>query len=256
MEKNEVYIDFEAITNPFARLLNLPSGTPYAYTIGLLSDKNQYETKTFIINFAMHNSLSSIWVILKKFIIADITKINSKLNLKDIVFVGHNPVLETKCIKKIFPNNEIKPLIANQTVSLSKLTGKTFFNNYFPKIKKILLEKSKEYPLFLQLIEKNGAIASFAGYWLYTNSLTNLRTNDKKRKFYIDLDKKLLLKELKNYSKDDVNKMLYVIELEKNNLDLLIKEVNQKKEFLKILKSLNINDNLTIKEIKEKIWSL
>ncbi len=102
MEKNEVYIDFEAITNPFARLLNLPSGTPYAYTIGLLSDKNQYETKTFIINFAMHNSLSSIWVILKKFIIADITKINSRLNLKDIVFVGHNPVLETKCIKKIF----------------------------------------------------------------------------------------------------------------------------------------------------------
>gem|GEM_PF-1927478 len=164
--------------------------------------------------------------------------------------------METKCIKKIFPNNEIKPLIANQTVSLSKLTGKTFFNNYFPKIKKILLEKSKEYPLFLQLIEKNGAIASFAGYWLYTNSLTNLRSNDKKRKFYIDLDKKLLLKELKNYSKDDVNKMLYVIELEKNNLDLLIKEVNQKKEFLKILKSLNINDNLTIKEIKEKIWSL
>jgi len=164
--------------------------------------------------------------------------------------------LETKCIKKIFPNNEVKPLIANQTVSLSKLTGKTFFNNYFPKIKKILLEKSKEYPLFLQLIEKNGAIASFAGYWLYTNSLTNLRSNDKKRKFYIDLDKKLLLKELKNYSKDDVNKMLYVIELEKNNLDLLIKEVNQKKEFLKILKSLNINDNLTIKEIKEKIWSL
>jgi len=125
--------------------------------------------------------------------------------------------LETKCIKKIFPNNEVKPLIANQTVSLSKLTGKTFFNNYFPKIKKILLEKSKEYPLFLQLIEKNGAIASFAGYWLYTNSLTNLRSNDKKRKFYIDLDKKLLLKELKNYSKDDVNKMLYVIELEKNN---------------------------------------
>ena len=118
------------------------------------------------------------------------------------------------------------------------------------------MEKSKEYPLFLQLIEKNGAIASFAGYWLYTNSLTNLRSNDKKRKFYIDLDKKLLLKELKNYSKDDVNKMLYVIELEKNNLDLLIKEVNQKKEFLKILKSLNINDNLTIKEIKEKIWSL
>ena len=70
------------------------------------------------------------------------------------------------------------------------------------------------------------------------------------------LEKEDNLKELKNYSKDDVNKMLYVIELEKNNLDLLIKEVNQKKEFLKILKSLNINDNLTIKEIKEKIWSL
>ena len=256
MEKNEVYIDFEAITNPFARLLNLPSGTPYAYTIGLLNDKNEYETKTFIMNFAMHNSLNSIWSILKKFIITDIVRINKKLNLKDIVFVGHNPVLETKCIKKIFPNNHVKALIDNQDVSLSKLTGKTFNANYFPKIKKILTSKIEQFPMFKQMIEKNGAIASFAGYWLYTNSLTNLRANDKRLKYYIDIDKKLLLKELKNYSKDDVNKMIYVIELEKEQLDFLIKEVSLKRDLLKTIKALNFNENLTLKEIKEKIWSI
>lgn len=60
MNTTKVYIDFEAITNPFARLVNLPSGTPYAYTLGLLNIHGQYQIKTFIIDFKEHHNLNSI----------------------------------------------------------------------------------------------------------------------------------------------------------------------------------------------------
>lgn len=73
--------------------------------------KNQFETKTFVMDFTMHNTLTSIWIILRKFIIQDINKINKHVNIKNIIFIGHNPDLETKCIKRLFPENETKPLI-------------------------------------------------------------------------------------------------------------------------------------------------
>ncbi|MGX9372592.1 hypothetical protein ACWXVK_00050 [Mycoplasma sp. 3398] len=34
MNSKYVYIDFEAISNPFARLLAIPVNTPFAYTVG------------------------------------------------------------------------------------------------------------------------------------------------------------------------------------------------------------------------------
>lgn len=39
MNKNYVYIDFEAISDPFARVLAIPVNTPFAYTVGALSIK-------------------------------------------------------------------------------------------------------------------------------------------------------------------------------------------------------------------------
>lgn len=255
MEKVVVYIDFEAITNPFARLLNLPSGTPFAYTLGLLNDKNQFEVKTFIMDFKMHNSLVSIWTILRKFIMSDIKKINSKVDINNVIFIGHNPVLETKCIKKLFPNNLVKPLIENQTVSLSKLTAKVFKEIYWKKTKKIFAGDEYKETIFKNMSDSNGAIASFAGYWFYVSSLKNLRSNDKKLKYFIKLDRKTLFRELRNYSKDDVNKMIYV-EQHPEELKSLMKELNVKKELLKSIKTLKLDNKLTISEIKEKIWTL
>ncbi|WP_412031765.1 DUF2779 domain-containing protein [Metamycoplasma buccale] len=254
MEQNKVYIDFEAITNPFARLLNLPSGTPYAYTLGLLNIKNKFEVKTFIMDFTKHNSLSSIWNIIRKKIILDINKINSKLNINDVIFIGHNPVLENKCLKKLFPTNKVLPLIDKQNVSLSKLTGKTFNIPYFSETKKTLTKLGTD-TLLKNIVERNGAIASFAGYWLYTNSLKNLRVNDKKKKYFINLNKKILLRELNKYSNDDVVKMLY-ISTNENALPIMLKELGYKRELLKQIRNLKLNEKLTIKEIKEKIWNL
>ncbi|MDC8913863.1 DUF2779 domain-containing protein [Metamycoplasma hyosynoviae] len=255
MKKNEVYIDFEAITNPFARLLDLPSGTPYAYTLGLINENNTFETTTFIMDFNQHNKLSSIWTILRRFIVHDIHKINKALDIKDIVFVGHNPVLETNCIKKLFPNNTVRELISKQTISLSKLTAKKFNNVYWKNTRKVLLPQIKDSSVMKQTIENNGALASFAGYWLYTKSIKNLRSNDKKLKYFYDLDKKSLTRDLRNYSADDVHKMIFV-EQNPEEAKILMRELSLKKDLMKILKNLNFDENLTIKEIKDKIWSL
>lgn len=75
----------------------------------------------------------------KNAIVSDILEINNTVNLKEVVFVGHNPVLENKCLKKLFPENNVEPLISNTIVSLSKLTGKIFNIPYFNRIKKSLL---------------------------------------------------------------------------------------------------------------------
>ena len=103
--------------------------------------------------------------------------------------------------------------------------------------------------------DSNGAIASFAGYWFYVSSLKNLRSNDKKLKYFIKLDRKTLFRELRNYSKDDVNKMIYV-EQHPEELKSLMKELNVKKELLKSIKTLKLDNKLTVSEIKEKIWTL
>ena len=256
MEKTEVYIDFEAISNQFARLINLPSGTPFAYTLGLLNEKNQFETKTFVMDFTMHNTLTSIWIILRKFIIQDINKINKHVNIKNIIFIGHNPDLETKCIKRLFPENETKPLISQKNISLSKLTAKYITDNYFSKLKKIIKMNYSDDLVLNQMLDRNGAIASFAGYWLYTNSIKNLKPKDKRTKYYLALDKKSLLRELKAYSEDDVKRMIYInTHMSNEDIDKLAKEINQKRELIKILKLLNIDEKTTIKDLKEKIWS-
>lgn len=254
MNTTRVYIDFEAITNPFARLVNLPSGTPYAYTLGLLNIHGQYQIKTFIIDFKEHHNLNSIWTAIKNAIVSDILEINNTVNLKEVVFVGHNPVLENKCLKKLFPENNVEPLISNTIVSLSKLTGKIFNIPYFNKIKKIIAD-SGDSELNMRIKDRNGVIAAFAGYWLYTKSIKNLRANDRRKRFLIKMNKNLLLKELKRYSHDDVNKMLYIVS-HPNETETLLKELLYKRELIKQIKNLELDDNLTIKEIKEKIWTL
>ncbi|AXE61078.1 DUF2779 domain-containing protein [[Mycoplasma] phocae] len=254
MNPNYVYIDFEAITNPFAKLINVPSGTPYAYTLGLLDDRSVFKVKTFIINFKKHTTINSIWTIIRKRILQDINNINQKINIKNVTFIGHNPVLENKCIKRLFPENKVEPLIEKTTVSLSKLTGKFFNRDYFTKTK-IVIQNTNDKYLKNSLTNKNGAIASFVGYWLYANSLKNLRANDRRKKYLIELNERSILKELHKYSYDDVLKMLHVAS-HPEEIEKWIKDLSSKRELIKQINNLNLDDKLTIKDIKEKIWNL
>ncbi|AZG68424.1 DUF2779 domain-containing protein [Mycoplasma struthionis] len=258
MEQIKVYIDFEAIANPFAKLINIPNSTPYCYSLGLLNDKNKFQISTFIIDFRKHNSVTSIWAKLKKQIILDINKINKKVNIKNVVFVGHNPYLEIECLKKMFPDNSVEPLINNSTVSLSKLVGKEYNKNYFSKVKEVIFsDKNNHKSFFIKALgDRNGAIASYIGYWLYVDAfIMAFKEKDRRIRFFCPMDRRVTLRELRSYSNDDVDKMLYLAS-KPELLEKLLKELSYKKDLLKAINNLDLNDKLTIKEIKEKIWSL
>ncbi|AZZ65361.1 DUF2779 domain-containing protein [Metamycoplasma phocicerebrale] len=256
MNKNYVYIDFEAIANPFARIINLPSDTPYAYTVGGLNKYQNFETKTFIVDFNKGNNLNNIWSIIKQNIIKHIYEINPKLKISEIVFIGHNPNLEKRILQKLFPNNEVQPLLdpSCPVLSLSKLTGPIFEDEYFLNIKKAIKDSGIE-SLKKRVAGKNGAIASFVGHWLYINAIKNLRVNDKRKKYFLKLNKNLVIKELRKYSGDDVKKMLFLT-TDQERTDKMIKQYLYKKELLKQIKNLELDENLTIKDIKQKIWNL
>ncbi|MCV3753296.1 DUF2779 domain-containing protein [Mycoplasma enhydrae] len=254
--KNYVYIDFEAITNPFARIVNLASNTPYAYTVGALNKNNTFETKTFIVDFTKGNSVGNIWAIIKQNIIRHLYEINSKLKIEEVVFIGHNPNLEKQILHKLFPNNDVQPLLdaSCPALSLSKLTGPIFEDDYFPNIKRAINDSNIE-PLKKRVLGRNGAIASFLGHWLFINSIKNLRVNDRRKRFFLKLNKNVVIKELRKYSGDDVRKMLFLTS-DKEETDSLIKKYSYKKELLKQINNLNLDDNLTIKDIKQKIWNI
>ncbi|PYF43718.1 DUF2779 domain-containing protein [Metamycoplasma alkalescens] len=257
MSHKYIYIDFEAISNPFARLLSIPANTPFAYSLGGLNHDNKFETKTFIIDFVKGNSIKDVWSTLKQKIIKHIYEIDSKAKIDEIIFIGHNPTLEKQILTKMFPKNSVIPLIddkSNPVLSLSKLTGSVFKQEYFLNTKK-MIEKSGINILKKMITKSNGLIASFLGFWLYVNSLVILRSNDKRKKYFLKLNKNVVIKELRKYSQDDVNKMLYLA-ANPEETNLLIKRYLYKKDFMRLIKNINFNDNLTIKEIKQKIWSL
>ncbi|MGX9339521.1 hypothetical protein ACT1UH_02235 [Mycoplasma sp. 332] len=256
MNSKYVYIDFEAISNPFARLLAIPVNTPFAYTVGALNQNGKFETRTFIIDFLKIKSIKGIWSTLKQNIIKHIYDINSKIDINEITFIGHNPTLEKQILIKLFPKNLVNPLLdpSCPVLSLSKLTGPKFSKEYFPNIKKAI-NQSDVISLKKRTAGRNGAIAAFVGFWLYVNSVSHLRANDKRKKYMLNLNKNLVIKELRHYSGDDVNKMIFLAS-DPERTDLLIKRYLYKKDFLKLIKNIDFDDNLTLKEIKEKIWIL
>ncbi|QJR43901.1 DUF2779 domain-containing protein [Mycoplasma miroungirhinis] len=247
-QKIRVFIDFEAITNPFARFIKIENSTPYCYTLGLENEHGIFKSHTYVINF---RNYKKIYEILRLHIKKDIKKVNPQIKINDVEFVGHNPVLENKCLNKLFPKNKVLPLISQQTISLSILTRKQFKKEYFVQIKEIINTKSTHNVFKNRILSNNGAIASYVGFLLYCKD-NNFET---KKHYYIDIDKQLLIKELKEYSHDDVWKMQYVNE-HLDEVDMWLKDINHKRELIKQLNALELNEEMTIKELKDKIWDI
>ncbi|QJG67101.1 DUF2779 domain-containing protein [Mycoplasma phocoenae] len=244
----QVYIDFEAITNPFSKILKIPNSTPYCYTLGFKNPKGVFQSHTFVMDFRKNKDFYST---LRQAIIRDIKRIDPSIKLKYVEFIGHNPVLEDECIKKLFPKHIVKPLIENQRISLSLLTRKKFNNEYFREIKKIIDSSTSSKVIKNRITGQNGAIASYVGFLLFC--MDNKINTDKK--FYINIDRQLIISELKEYSHDDVWKMEYVSK-HKDQTQEWLNDINHKREILKQINALGVDENLTIKELKEKIWTL
>ncbi|MBN0919669.1 DUF2779 domain-containing protein [[Mycoplasma] gypis] len=241
----EVFIDFEAITNPFARLMKSKNSTPFCYTLGLKNIKNEFKTKTYIYNFKTKN----VYETLKEHISKDIKQINNTVKIPNVVFVGHNPTLEKELLSIMFPNNVVKALIEEKNLSLSVLTAKDFSDDYFVESRKAIREKAKN-NVVEKVLQKDGSTASYIGFllWCQTKKVKN------PAKFIIDVNPQILVNELKRYSKDDVLRMEVLSRDE--NLKKNIESIKRKRMLLSLIKNLNLEDSLTVKEIKEKIWQL
>ncbi|MGX9340636.1 hypothetical protein [Mycoplasma sp. 4044] len=246
-KKTEIYIDFEAITNPFAKMIGLKSGTPYCYTLGIKNNFNVIKTHTFVSDFKKSDYMK----VMREAIIRDINRIDNTIKMSEVIFVGHNPVLEKKIIKELFPNNEVKPLLSHATVSLDLITHKDFNQPYFTEVRNAILSNTKNNVLENKFVH-DGSLASFVGCLLFC--MQKQRKIPFKR-YNLEISRQTVLKELKQYSKDDVLKMFWIDE-RRDDIDEMIKLLNHKKEFLKLLNQFQLEDSMTIKELKEKIWDI
>lgn len=266
MTKIKIFIDFEAIAPPFSRDAKLESNFPFAYTMGIYIGK-KFKTCTFVFNF--HNySAEAIDQILHRQIIHDIRYLLKRktfiINNKSIEFVGWNPNLEKKIIANIFPDFTVSSLNKGMELSLSRLTPE-IPNDYFEYLKKIATEQIGQKTLMQKTIERHGAVAAYAGYLLHAFE------HNVKGKFVIDGDKKIILNELRNYSRDDVMRMAFlnshpeIFKKRRDKAYALIKsknslknQINKKERFLKTLKTFNLKKtgNQICQEINNELTTL
>ena len=267
MTKLQVYIDFEAISAPFSNNLKINNDLPYAYSIGIHKGK-KFKTKTTIINF---NNVSKDDVF--EFIRIDISdKLRIltgdktfKTNSDSIIFVGWAPLLEKKILSKSFKGIKVIDQTKGDSISLSSLTEEEFKDaNYFESLKDEVKKKLDPEFITRRGLDHDGALAALAGYELYRSAL-NI-----KGKWDISINIRTLVKEIAEYSKDDILRMSFLFKnqslFEKRKKDLIEKnaikqklsrKINKLNSLIKILDEYNPNDsiekviNSSTKELKK-----
>lgn len=249
MTKIQVFIDFEAISAPFSHNLKIENDLPYAYSIGIHKGK-KFKTKTTIINF---NKVSKDDIF--DFIRYDISEKlklltgnkEFKTNKETITFLGWAPLLEKKILNRSFKGIIVKDQAKGESMSLSSLTEKEFKEKiYFKSIKSEMLNKMESEFIDKRGLKFDGAIAALAGYELYRNAM-NI-----KEKWNLNLDIRTLVKEIADYSKDDILRMSFLhknqtifnkrttLLLEKNKIkQQLSRKMNKLNNLVKSLKELN-----------------
>lgn len=224
MTKIQVYIDFEAISAPFSHKLKVNNDLPYAYSIGIHKGK-KFKTKTTVVNF---NKVSKDDVFeFIRFDISDKLKEltgnkNFKINKDSVTFIGWAPILEKKILSQSFKGIEVIDQAKGESISLSTLTNKEYKDVvYFKTLKKEVNEKLDKEFIERRGLGHDGALAALAGYELYRSAM-NIKS-----KWPISIDIRELVKEIVDYSKDDIVRMSF-LSLNSNVFD------KRKRELLKV----------------------
>ena len=204
MTKVQVYIDFEAISAPFSFDLKVQDDLPYAYTLGLYVGK-KFKISTKIINFN-EISIDNIFEHIRLDIISKIRKmLDNKtfgVNKDSVEFIGWAPNLEKQILNKALTGCKVKNMLKGQSLSLSALTKKAFsIENYFPSFRKAVNKDLDEKFIQRRGLDQDGSLAALAGYQLLMHS------KNKKGKYSVDINTSTLVKEIIQYSKDDVKRM-------------------------------------------------
>ncbi|NQZ66327.1 MAG: hypothetical protein HRT99_03905 [Mycoplasmatales bacterium] len=231
MTKMKVFIDFEAISYPFSKELQIDNNFPFAYSIGIFKGK-KFKTKTTIINFKQI-STDSVYEFIRKDISKKLRELtnnkNFKTNSDSVVFVGWSPFLEGKILNESFKGIELIDQANGDFVSLTKLTEKEFDDNYFENLRASSKQNLDDEFIIKRGLHLNGALAALAGYKLFSNTF-----NLKNGQYNINIDSRILLKEIRKYSKDDILRMAYLHDnpsiFEKRKQKLLI--INKNKELI------------------------
>ena len=226
-QKLRIYIDFESISHPFNKNINVIMDFPYAYTLGILIDECMV-TRTFVYEFATHNS-KNIFDILRIQIIRDVRDILSSstfsINAKTVEFIAFSNFLEKKILRNVYRGVKVLDIIKNNShsISLSMATNKEFGNKtYFKTLKQIIKNNIDNETFGKRGFFKDGVLAAYAGYLLYARFCCDEMVQ-KKCKFFFEFDAKTLLNEIKNYSRDDVLRMELII----NNRELFENRITQ-----------------------------
>lgn len=205
MTKLDVYIDFEAISMPFSREIDLPSDFPYAYTLGIYKGK-KFKTRTFIFNFQKDN-VEDIRDILRSNIVFDIrTLLENKefrVNPNTVKFIGWSPILEKKILNGVFTGIEVDALNKGFEISLSRLTPE-FEGEYFMVLKTQVLNSLDKDFIERRNLMHDGALAALSGYIL------KCQAANFEGKYFMNIDTRTLLREIREYSEDDVLRMAYL----------------------------------------------
>lgn len=189
---------------PFSKAANLQSDFPYAYTLGIYRGK-KFKTRTYVFNFE-RISTDEIVEVLRVNIIKDIRDILDNktftVNADTVKFIGWAPHLEKKIIGQLFKDAIVSAFNQGFELSLSRLTPE-FEGNYFEVLKSQVRQNLS--PKFIEMrnLNHDGALAALAGYLLCMQIKG-------KGKFYFPFEVKSLIKEIKEYSKEDVTRMAFL----------------------------------------------
>lgn len=255
MNKIKIYIDFEAISSPFNWSFNAKEDWPFAYSIGTF-EKTKFITKTFVMDFGalklkIKNSqiegidiFNEIKLNLKKDIDALLKKDN--VSIDEITFIAWSGDLERRILSKLFGKKvEVVDQNSDMHASLKAITAKEIpMNKYFTLFRQDVIKHLDKHFYEKRGLKYDGALAALGGYILL---LTQTKRNGK---WLFATDEKVLLKEMSEYSLDDVVRMGII---EKNGKEWFDKQLklnhDRNEEIALISKTKNKNERL-LKELK------
>lgn len=231
MTKVKIFIDFEAISAPFSYDAKLTDDMPSAYSIGVFVGK-KFKVRTTIINFNKVND-ENIFEYMRLDINSKVRTLLSKkdfsINKDTTQFVAWAANLERKFLERTFRGVEVKDMVTGKALSLNTLTSDIFDDeNYFTNLKTVMRENLQDTFILKRGLDKaDGAVAALAGYLFYINA------RNIKGKYKFNVDHRILAKEFRKYSEDDVKRMGWLYEhpneYHKRKIELVEKHsINQK----------------------------
>lgn len=270
MNKIKIYIDFEAISSPFNWSFNAKEDWPFAYSIGTF-EKTKFITKSFVMDFGHLKSKIkgsqidglNIFDELKLNLKKDIEALlkNPNVNFEQITFVAWSGDLERRILWKLFGKKiEVIDQNSDMHASLKIITSKEIpVDKYFTSFRQDVIKNLDKNFYEKRGLKYDGALAALGGYILL---LTQTKRNGK---WLFETDQKTLLKEMIEYSLDDVLRMGIIEKNGKEWFDTQLKLNQDRNEQIsslskakskneRLLRELkNFDENLTIKDVIKSI---